>query len=275
MPQQIPVYVLSLANAADRRARLERHHAPLGLQLTMIEGVDGRLLSEAERAAVTGPDRPLTPSEIGCNLSHAKAWRALVESGAPCAVVLEDDGLIDRKFAPLLHGDLPTGAFDYLFLDVDAHNELGPIAWDRNDGLQLGRGFTAYTLSDGGEGAHAYVITRAEAQRRLERAVPFLGPADIYHVLPYRPKLRALIKPKGAWVAPTSLVSSINDRADSVEQVPLRALRKGALFYDVLDWLRGDLRKKQARIDALVQDGKLPAGHDWRAMPSGRRMLFE
>lgn len=275
MPQQIPVYVLSLPDAADRRARLERHHAPLGIKLTMIEGVDGRLLSEAERAAVTRPDRPLTPSEIGCNLSHAKAWRALLDSDAPCAVVLEDDGLIDRKFAPLLKQGLPTGAFDYLFLDVDAHNELGPVAWDRNDGLELGRGFTAYTLSDGGEGAHAYVITRAEAQRRLERAVPFLGPADIYHVLPYRPKLRALIKPKGAWVAPTSLISSINDRADSVEQVPLRSLRKSALFYDVLDWLRGDLRKKQARIDALVKEGKLPAGHDWRAMPSGRRMLFE
>jgi glycosyl transferase family 25 len=275
MPQQIPVYVLSLPDAADRRARLERHHAKLGIALTMLEGVDGRLMSETERAAAVAPGRSLAPSEIGCHLSHAKAWRALVDSQAPCAVVLEDDGLIDRKFAPLLHGELPTGAFDYLFLDVDAHNELGLIAWDRHDGLPLGRGFTAYTLSDGGEGAHAYVITRAEAQRRLDRAVPLLGPADIYHVLPYRPKMRALIKPKGAWVAPTSLVSSINDRADSVEQVPLRALRKGALFYDVLDWLRGDLRKKQARIDALVKEGKLPAGHDWRAMPTGRRMLFE
>jgi hypothetical protein len=275
MPQQIPVYVLSLPDAADRRARLERHHARMGIELTMLEGVDGRLMSAAERAAVVGPDRPLSASEVGCHLSHAKAWRALLDSQAPCAVVLEDDGLIDAKFAPLLHEGLPTGAFDYLFLDVDAHNELGLIAWDRGDGLPLGRGFTAYSLSDGGEGAHAYVITRAEAQRRLERAMPLLGPADIYHVLPYRPKLRALIKPKGAWVAPTSLVSSINDRADSVEQVPLRALRKGALFYDALDWLRGDLRKKQARIDALVAEGKLPAGHDWRAMPTGRRMLFE
>ena len=275
MSQQIPVYVLSLPNAADRRARLERHHGKLGVALTMLEGVDGRLLSEAERAAVTGPDRALSASEVGCHLSHARAWRTLVDSDRPCAVVLEDDGLIDRKFAPLLREGLPTDGFDYLFLDVDAHNELGPVAWDRNDGLDLGHGFTAHTLSDGGEGAHAYVITRAEAQRRLECAVPFLGPADIYHVLPYRPRLRALIRPKGAWVAPTSLVSSINDRADAVDQVPLRALRKGALFYDVLDWLRGDLRKKQARIDALVADGKLPAGHDWRAMPTGRRMLFE
>ncbi len=275
MPQQIPVYVLSLPAAADRRARLERHHARLGIELTMLEGVDGRLMSEAERVAAAAPGVTLTPSEIGCHLSHARAWQALLDSGKPCAVVLEDDGLIDRKFAPFLHEGLPTGAFDYLFLDVDAHNERGLVAWDRGDGLALGRGFTAYALSDGGEGAHAYVITRAEAQRRLERAVPLLGPADIYHVLPYRPRIRALIRPKGAWVAPTSLVSSINDRADSVEQVPLRALRKSALFYDVLDWLRGDLRKKQARIDAMVKAGELPAGHDWRAMPTGRRMLFD
>ncbi|MFO1254806.1 MAG: glycosyltransferase family 25 protein [Sphingomonadaceae bacterium] len=275
MPQQIPVYVLSLPAAADRRARLERHHARLGIRLTMIEGVDGRLMSEAERAAVVGPDRPLSPSEVGCHLSHARAWQALLASDAPCAVVLEDDGLIDRRFAPLLREDLPVDRFDYLFLDVDAHNELGLIAYDRGDGLALGHGFIAYTLSDGGEGAHAYVITRAEARRRLDQAMPLRGPADIYHVLPYRPRLRALVKPKGAWVSPTSLVSSINDRADAVDQVPLRALRRSALFYDLLDWLRGDLAKKQARIAAMVADGKLPAGHDWRAMPTGRRMLFD
>jgi len=131
MPQQIPVYVLSLPDAADRRARLERHHARMGIELTMLDGVDGRLMSAAERAAVVGPDRPLSASEVGCHLSHAKAWRALLDSGAACAVVLEDDGLIDRKFAPLPHGELPTGIFEYLCLDVDAQNGLGRSAGDR------------------------------------------------------------------------------------------------------------------------------------------------
>jgi hypothetical protein len=54
-----------------------------------------------------------------------------------------------------------------------------------------------------------------------------------------------------------------------------RAGCNSPLFYNLLDWQRGDLRKQQARIDALVKEGKLPAGHDWRAMPTGRRMLFE
>ena len=109
----------------------------------------------------------------------------------------------------------------------------------------------------------------------VAEAVPLRGPADIYHVLPYRPRMRALVSPKGAWVAPTSLVSSITDRAEPESRVPLRALRRWALFYDVVDWLRGDLRKKQRRIDAMVAEGTLPPGHDWRAMPTGRRMLFE
>ncbi len=104
--------------------------------------------------------------------------------------------------------------------------------------------------------------------------MPMRGQADIYHSLPYRPRFRALIRPKGAWVAPTSLVSSINARAEKVERVPLKLLRRWALFYDVLDILRGNLRRKQAIIDAMVAEGKLPRGHDWRAMPSGRRMLF-
>ena len=61
---------------------------------------------------------------------------------------------------------LPVDRFDYLFLDVDAHNERGLVAYDRADALALGHGLCAYTLSDGGEGAHAYVITRTEARRR-------------------------------------------------------------------------------------------------------------
>ncbi|MDE2435370.1 MAG: glycosyltransferase family 25 protein [Sphingomonadales bacterium] len=275
MPQAIPVFILSLPEATARRERVARHHQRLGIAFTVLDGVDGRTMGEAARAAAVAPGRALTPSEIGCHLSHAKAWEALVASGADCAVVLEDDGLIDRRFAPLLRQRLPTDRFDYLFLDVDAHNERGLVAYDRNDGLDLGHGFRAFTLSDGGEGAHAYVITRTEAQRRLAEAVPLLGPADIYHVLPYRPRMRALVAPKGAWVAPTSLVSSINDRTEDEARVPLRALRRSALFYDLLDWLRGDRRGKQRRIDAMVRDGTLPAGHDWRAMPAGRRMLFD
>lgn len=275
MSQLVPVFILSLPDATARRERTARHHQRLGIAFTILDGVDGRTMSEAERAAALAPGVNLTPSEVGCHLSHVRAWEAIVESGAPCGIVLEDDGLIDRRFVPLLSAGLPTDRFDYLFLDVDAHNELGPVAYDRGDGLALGRGFRAFTLSDGGEGAHAYAITREEAQRRLRDAVPLRGPADIYHVLPYRPRMRALVAPKGAWVAPTSLVSSINDRAESLDRVPLKALRRSALFYDVVDWLRGDLRKKQRRIDALVEGGKLPPGRDWRAMPTGRRMLFE
>lgn len=275
MSQAIPVFILSLPDAAARRARSARHHARLGIACTIIDGVDGRRLDEAARQAAVAPGVSLSPSEIGCHLSHARAWEAIVASGAPCGVVLEDDGLIAARFAPLLREGLPVDRFDYLFLDVDAHNERGLVAYDRADALALGHGLCAYTLSDGGEGAHAYVITRTEARRRLAEAVPLRGPADIYHVLPYRPRMRALVSPKGAWVAPTSLVSSITDRAEPESRVPLRALRRWALFYDVVDWLRGDLRKKQRRIDAMVAEGTLPPGHDWRAMPTGRRMLFE
>lgn len=275
MSQAVPVFILSLPDAVARRERVARHHQRLGIAFTVIDGVDGRRLDEAERRAVVAPGVSLTPSEIGCNLSHLRAFEEIVASGAPCGVVLEDDGLIDRRFVPLLREGLPVDRFDYLLLDCDGHNARGLIAWDRSDGLTLGHGFRAFTLSDGGEGSHAYVITRAEAERRLAGAVPLLGPADVLHVLPWTARIRALVSPKGAWVAPTSLISTVNQRAEAVERVPLKALRRSALFYDLIDWLRGDLRKKQRRIDAMVADGTLPAGHDWRAMPRGRRMLFD
>jgi len=58
-----------------------------------VFGVNGKALSADAyfRAGVAGKPVPLSPSEVGCSLSHLEAMRAFVKSDARYLCVLEDD----------------------------------------------------------------------------------------------------------------------------------------------------------------------------------------
>lgn len=67
-------------------------------QAEVLDAVDGRALNEAERAAITAAKLhepaypfPPQPGEIGCFLSHRKAWSAIVASGDEAGLIVEDD----------------------------------------------------------------------------------------------------------------------------------------------------------------------------------------
>ncbi|WP_375174327.1 glycosyltransferase family 25 protein [Pseudooceanicola sp.] len=64
----------------------------------VLSAVDGRVMSEAERAAVCVPvlhqpayPFPPKPGEVGCFLSHRKAWERIVASDDEAALIVEDD----------------------------------------------------------------------------------------------------------------------------------------------------------------------------------------
>ena len=113
--------MISLPESASRRSRVERHLTRLGIPFTFLDATRPADLSEAQLAARVDQaeveariGRPVSAPEIGCSLSHVDALRRLVESGEPCAVVLEDDvrladsagTLIARVAATVEPGDL-------------------------------------------------------------------------------------------------------------------------------------------------------------------------
>jgi hypothetical protein len=50
MNQALPIYLLSLARAAERRASISAHLQALGLEYELVDGVDGRALPAEEHA---------------------------------------------------------------------------------------------------------------------------------------------------------------------------------------------------------------------------------
>lgn len=275
MNQAVPIYVLSLVTAPERRAAMARHLGGMGLAHELIDGVDGRLMAEEERASLLKPGVTLRAGEVGCYLSHAKAWRRIADGPAQMGLVLEDDARLAESIVPLLREGLRPCDFDYLFLDVDDHNYATLIAYDAATRCDIGHGHQSYALSGGGEGAHAYVITREEARRRLEHGFPIPHAADVYDILAYPIRFRALINRKGAYLSGDSLASLTSARDDRVDGVSFKRLRRWELFYWLRDTLNGRNRRMKRDIEALIRAGGLPPGKDWRAMPSGRRLHFD
>jgi len=104
-PGDIQAFIIHLARAEARRPQVERIRAACPLPVEVIEAVDGRALSEADidvvrsRRSLHEPPYPfeITVGEIGCFLSHRKAWRMIVDRGLSAGLVIEDDVEIDPK----------------------------------------------------------------------------------------------------------------------------------------------------------------------------------
>jgi glycosyl transferase, family 25 len=101
-------FVIHLARARQRRAHVAALQRLSPVPLAVIDAVDGAKLSDAAIAAVYASEGILQPrypfdiskGEIGCFLSHRKAWQAIVDSGADAGLVFEDDAVVDPDIFP-------------------------------------------------------------------------------------------------------------------------------------------------------------------------------
>ena len=89
-------FLINLDTATDRRAFMEKALASTSFLVTRISAVDGRTLPQPlegydEALYHRRHGRTTKPGEIGCYLSHVKAWRAFLESGDDHGLIVEDD----------------------------------------------------------------------------------------------------------------------------------------------------------------------------------------
>lgn len=104
----LPLYVINLKSSTQRLDRIAAGLERAGLAFERVEAVDGRDKAagefkeyEANEAArFTG--RELNGAEVGCFLSHLRAARSFLATGAALGVVLEDDAEIATDFPEFL-----------------------------------------------------------------------------------------------------------------------------------------------------------------------------
>ena len=97
----IPVYVISLARAKERRANMRRQLDALGMRYEIVDAVDGATLKPEEYMNRLRPrqfkmtyGREVIKGEIGCFLSHCAVLERIAESENDCALILEDDAVL-------------------------------------------------------------------------------------------------------------------------------------------------------------------------------------
>jgi glycosyl transferase family 25 len=175
----IPIYVISLATDAERRARMRAQLDELRLPFQFLDGVDGRRLTEKAREQAA-PSRTrrywshLTGGEIGCALSHLAALQTIASGSYPFGAVFEDDVAICPQFPQFL-ADLErnTPPFDMMWLcqaSRKKHRAVLPV------GQVAGRQIRARVYLDYSTAAMIY--TREAARRIAESLKVVVAPID-------------------------------------------------------------------------------------------------
>jgi len=186
------IVVISLPGSSDRQdaiaAQLERH----GLPFSWLDGVNGRALDETtasqlyngERAENEG-GRQLSRGEIGCALSHLKAYQKMQDESLELLLVFEDDAALSEDFATALAQ--VCAAVDWrendlvLLSHIQKYTEWG--ARRLTPALRLVRPVAAYN-------GNGYLITRAGARKLLAELQPVYQPADGWNHLRKKGTLR-------------------------------------------------------------------------------------
>ena len=99
------IFCINLPESTDRRRLVNQQFQSLALSdWEWLEAVNGRTLSAEEMTMHTdtkyqqrGHNRIFFPGEVGCALSHQKAYKAIIDRGLSHALILEDDICIDRN----------------------------------------------------------------------------------------------------------------------------------------------------------------------------------
>ncbi|MBC7282749.1 glycosyltransferase family 25 protein [Hoeflea sp.] len=180
-PGDIQAFIIHLARAAARRPQVDRILAACPLPASVIDAVDGRALSAGEIDAVLShgslhaPHYPfeMTVGEIGCFLSHRKAWQMIADQGLRAGLVIEDDVEIDTEvFARAL--DLATECIDqagYIQFQVRPVNGRAETLASR-DGVSIVRPPVGMRRTS------AQLVSAAHARHLLQVTERFDRPVD-------------------------------------------------------------------------------------------------
>jgi hypothetical protein len=178
----IPVLVISLITATDRRQHMHASMQSLGVEFTFFDAVDGRVMTPAELAAFrpqpyhaqTG--RQLTNTEIAVAASFRGVLSRIAQGPDELVAVLEDDALLstDAKqfLSPTTLATLP--AFDVLRLYNDIYVGTGGYY------MSCGRigDFEIAVPMKPGNGCVAQVFSREGARKIVDNIIPLRAPID-------------------------------------------------------------------------------------------------
>lgn len=170
--------VLNLDGAQNRLAHFSEQAAQAGLSFERISAVDGRLLAPNEIADATARSAiyPLSPAEVGCALSHRRAWIRVLESGAAWGAIFEDDACLRPETGAILAA-LPDDLAPPTIIKLENYPPL-EVSVDRKAIHFAGRRLRP--LRGAAVGAAGYALNSAACRLLLDQRPRYRLPLDLY-----------------------------------------------------------------------------------------------
>ncbi len=230
-------FVIHLESAAARRPQVDALLQALPLPARVIYAVDGRSLSDAAVDAVylRGLHRPRYPfplrrTEIGCFLSHRKAWAAICENGLEAGLIVEDDVAFDnpgfgRALALAVETMQPA---DYVRFPYRSYTDRGRVLAKKE-----GVGLLEPVLP--GAGMQVQLVGREAAALLLERTEKFDRPVDSFIQMRWLTGVRTLamqpsgIREIGAALGGTLVQKKAKPWSEVISRAASRALHRSRL----------------------------------------------
>lgn len=198
------VAFINLDRNPERAAELRRQFAGSAPPLHLVAGVEGRRLAAAAVRRLGGD--PHMRGTLGCFLSHAGAWEAMLDRGDAHCLVVEDDVIPLLDLPPRLDGlGLPPG-FELLFVNDRIAPRLDPAATAGFTAHTLPAAMAAFPPEDNAPGGDGYILSREGARKLLGWVAEdgFAGDVD-WRLIAYgltRAEVAALPRPShaGPWL---------------------------------------------------------------------------
>ncbi|MEM8786020.1 MAG: glycosyltransferase family 25 protein [Pseudomonadota bacterium] len=176
--QDVPIVVINLATATDRRRRMADQLHGLGLnhsvyrartadELPAFPGVSLRPQSMAYWSGKT-----LNSGMIGCFLSHYDLLAEMVRADMPHRLILEDDAVIDPDLPEVLT-NLAHLRFDWDLIKLAEIRPVGGLAYGSLDARRSLLRLTQPTF-----GTQGYLVSLAGAAKLLKRLRRLDGEVD-------------------------------------------------------------------------------------------------
>jgi glycosyl transferase, family 25 len=180
------IAAISLRRAKERFKHIVNHLSRLNLSHHLIEAVDGRELTDADREKYCDIDKVnkirwwLTDGAIGCALSHRKALEMFLKTEEKACLILEDDVILPNDISILLkeiESEIKPGE---LILIYYTSHEPTPLSTLDTSPLSIGKLHYPVENKITIMSATAYIVGRKAAEGLIKKNNPITVPADCW-----------------------------------------------------------------------------------------------
>lgn len=178
-------YVVNLDRSVERWDRMQKMFQDLGVEIIRLPAVDGRKMDPEElknmRPKLSERHfwlKEMTPGEMGCYLSHLKAWKSLLETEEEWALIMEDDLLVRENVKDFITDEswIPEGVD---LIQMTARKEPGAELREKIfKSIRSKNARLLKVLRWSNMGTVAYMINRKGAAAMIEISKKVLGPVD-------------------------------------------------------------------------------------------------